>query len=65
MAFDLARNELLATVPETGQIWRMDAATLKEKSPIDTVFGARGLAVDPDRDLLLVSSFCFSPTISM
>jgi hypothetical protein len=57
MALDLARNEILATVPETGQIWRLDAATLKEKPPIDTVFGARGLAVDPDRDLLLVSSF--------
>jgi hypothetical protein len=57
MALDLARNELLATVPETGQIWRLDAATLKEKLPIDTVFGARGLAIDPDRDLLLVTSF--------
>jgi hypothetical protein len=57
MAFDAARNEILATVPETGQIWRLDAATLEDKLPIDTVFGARGLAVDPDRDLLLVSSF--------
>jgi hypothetical protein len=57
MAFDVARNELLATVPETGQIWRLDAATLKGKPAIDTVFGARGLAVDPARDLLLVSSF--------
>ncbi|GAA4746123.1 hypothetical protein GCM10023264_09630 [Sphingomonas daechungensis] len=57
MAFDAARNEVLATVPETGQIWRLDAATLTSKPPIKTVFGARGLGIDADRDLLLVASF--------
>ena len=57
MAFDVARDEVLATAPELGQIRRFDAATLEEKDPINTVFGARGLAVDVDRDLLLVSSF--------
>lgn len=57
MAFDAARNEVLATVPESGEIWRLDATTLKDKAPIHTVFGARGLAVDPARDLLLVASF--------
>ena len=57
MVFDAARNEVLATVPESGEIWRLDATTLKDKAPIRTVFGARGLAVDPARDLLLVASF--------
>ena len=57
MVFDAARNEVLATVPESGVIWRLDATTLLDKAPIHTVFGARGLAVDPARDLLLVSSF--------
>ena len=57
MVFDAARNEVLATVPESGVIWRLDATTLKDKAPIHTVFGARGLAVDPARELLLVSSF--------
>ena len=57
MVFDELRNEVLATAPETGEIRRFDAETLKEKEPIKTVFGARGLAIDPTRDLLLVSSF--------
>ena len=57
MAFDAARDEILATSVESGQIWRLDAATLKPRPPIDTVFGARGLAIDAPRDLLLVSSF--------
>ena len=57
MAFDGARDEVLATSVEAGQIWRFDARTLKAKKPIDTVFGARGLAIDASRDLLLVSSF--------
>ena len=57
MAFDAARNELLATVPETGQVWRLDADTLKDKAPIGTVFGVRGIAIDPGRDLLLAASF--------
>jgi hypothetical protein len=57
MAFDAARNELLATVPETGQVWRLDADTLKDKAPIETVFGVRGIAIDPGRDLLLAASF--------
>ena len=57
MAFDASRNEVLATVPESGLIWRLDATTLKSKPPIHTVFGARGLGIDADRDLLLVASF--------
>ena len=57
MTFDSARDEILATSVEAGQIWRFDARTLKPKIPIDTVFGARGLAIDASRDLLLVSSF--------
>lgn len=57
MTFDAARDEVLATSVETGQVWRLDAATLKPKLPIDTVLGARGLAIDAPRDLLLVSSF--------
>ena len=57
MTFDAARDEVLATSVEAGQIWRFDAQTLKAKKPIDTVFGARGLAIDAPRDLLLVSSF--------
>ena len=57
MAFDAARNEILATLPETGQVWRLDADTLKDKTPIDTVFGVRGIAIDPGRDLLLAASF--------
>ena len=56
LAFDAARDEILATSVETGQIWRLDSKTLKPKSPINTVFGARGLAIDAKRDLLLVSS---------
>lgn len=57
MAFDVKRDEVLATAPESGQIRRFDATTLIEKNPIDTVLGARGLAIDAERDLLLVSSF--------
>lgn len=57
MVFDAVRDEVLATSVEAGQIWRLDAQTLKPKKPIDTVFGARGLAIDGPRDLLLVSSF--------
>ena len=57
MTFDSARDEVLATSVEAGQIWRFDAKTLRPKPPIDTVFGARGLALDAPRDLLLVSSF--------
>jgi hypothetical protein len=57
MTFDAKRDEILATSVEAGQIWRLDAATLRPRPPIDTVFGARGLAIDVPRDLLLVSSF--------
>lgn len=57
MKFDAKRDEVLATAPSSGEIWRFDAKTLEAKPPIKTVFGARGLAIDPERDLLLVSSF--------
>ena len=57
MTFDAARDEVLATSVEAGQVWRFDAQTLQAKKPINTVFGARGLAIDASRDLLLVSSF--------
>jgi hypothetical protein len=57
MAFDVRRNEVLAAAPETGRIYRFDATTLEARSPYATIFGARGLAVDMTRDLLLVSSF--------
>jgi len=57
MAFDAKRDEVLATDPEAGRIRRFDAGTLEARNPYDTVYGARGLAVDSKRDLLLVSSF--------
>jgi len=57
MAFDTRRNHVLATAPVTGKIFRFDARDLSALDPINTVFGARGLAVDHGRDLLLVSSF--------
>jgi hypothetical protein len=57
MAFYAARDEVLATAPESGQIQRLDAATLKSKGSIQTVFGVRGLVIDADQDLLLASSF--------
>ena len=57
MAFDVARDEVLATAPELGEIQRFDAITLKAKPPIRSVFGVRGVGIDPDRDLLLASSF--------
>jgi hypothetical protein len=57
MAFDAARNEVLATDPESAKIRRFNATTLAEHAPIDTVYSARGLGIDAKRDLLLVSSF--------
>ena len=46
-----------AMVPVSGQIRRFDGDTLEARPPVGTVFGARGLAVDPVRDLLRVSCF--------
>ncbi|MCA8884545.1 MAG: hypothetical protein KDA50_12485 [Rhodobacteraceae bacterium] len=57
MVFDAARNEVLATAPVDGRIYRFDATTLEPRGYYRTVFGARGLALDPVRNLLLVSSF--------
>lgn len=57
MAFDRKRNEVLATAPVSGRIYRLDGETLESRGHFNTIFGARGIAVDSERDLLLVSSF--------
>ena len=57
MAYDAKRNELLAASPVEGRILRYDADTLAPKTPFKTLFGARVIALDPTRDMMLVGSF--------
>ncbi len=49
-------KELLVGVPLSATVLRLDAESLQLKGAIDTVFGVRTLAVDPERDLLLTAS---------
>ncbi|MCB2111464.1 MAG: hypothetical protein KDD88_10645 [Rhodobacteraceae bacterium] len=55
MVIDAARGELLVTVPLDGLIRRFDLQTLAEREPIATIKGARALAIDAGRDLLIVA----------
>ena len=49
-------KELLVGVPLSSTIVRLDAESLQVKGTIDTVFGVRTLAIDPERRLLLTAS---------
>jgi hypothetical protein len=49
-------KELLVGVPLSSTVLRLDTETLQLKGTIDTVFGVRTLAVDPERYLLLAAS---------
>lgn len=49
-------KELLVGVPLSSVVLRLDAESLQLKGAIDTVFGVRTLAVDPERYLLLTAS---------
>ena len=49
-------KELLVGVPLSSAVLRLDAESLQLKGVIDTVFGVRTLAVDPERYLLLTAS---------
>jgi hypothetical protein len=49
-------KELLVGVPLSSAVLRLDAKSLQLKGAINTVFGVRTLAVDPERDLLLTAS---------
>jgi DNA-binding beta-propeller fold protein YncE len=49
-------KELLVGVPLSSTVLRLDAESLELKGAIDTVFGVRTLAVDPERYLLLTAS---------
>jgi len=49
-------DELLVGAPVSSAVLRFDAATLKPKGRIATVFGVRSLAVDPVRNLLFTAS---------
>ncbi|NOD86273.1 MULTISPECIES: hypothetical protein [unclassified Ruegeria] len=53
---DVSREELLVTSPVHARIQVFDTTTLASKNSFPTVFGARGLALDAERDLLLVGS---------
>jgi len=56
LAYDPARDELLATSPVEGRILRFDARTLAPKGAIGAMFGVRVLAVDATRGVVLAGS---------
>jgi DNA-binding beta-propeller fold protein YncE len=56
MVFTPDEKELLVGVPLSSIVLRLDAESLEVKGAIDTVFGVRTLAVDPERHLLLTAS---------
>jgi len=49
-------KELLVGIPLSSTVLRLDAETLQLKGAIDTEFGVRTLAIDPERYLLLAAS---------
>jgi hypothetical protein len=49
-------KELLVGVPLSSTVLRLDAESLQFQGTIETVFGVRTLAVDPERHLLLTAS---------
>ncbi len=53
MAFWKAQNELLVTSPMESRIMRFDADRLTPKGSIPALFGARAIAIDERRQLLL------------
>ena len=56
MAVTPDQKELLVGIPLSSAVLRLDAESLRLKGAIDTVFGVRTLAVDPERNLLLTAS---------
>jgi DNA-binding beta-propeller fold protein YncE len=56
MALTPDGNELLVGAPLRSKILRFDAASLEPKGTIETTFGVRTLAVDPERNLVLAGS---------
>jgi hypothetical protein len=56
MMYDAERNQVLLAVPLESRIARFDADTLKPAGEIGTLFGARVMAHDANRQLLFVGS---------
>ncbi len=56
LAFDERADQLLIGSPLNSAVLRYDAETLERKSDLETIFGVRGLALDPVRNLLLCAS---------
>ena len=62
--FDPKANEVLVASPVEGSVFRYDGDTLRKKGAIRAMFGARTLAVDRRRNVLLVSSIA-TGTVAM
>jgi len=56
LAFDERADQLLLGSPLNSVVLRYDAETLERKADLKTSFGVRGLALDPERNLLLTVS---------
>ena len=56
LAFDEAADRLLVSLPLRSRVLRFEAETLERAGDLKTVFGVRGLALDPKRNLLLCAS---------
>ena len=56
LAFDERADQLLVGSPLNSAVLRYDAETLERKGDLKTSFGVRGLALDPERNLLLSAS---------
>lgn len=57
MAYDAKRTLMLAASPVEGRILRYGADDLSPRGDFPTLFGARVIAIDETRDLMLVGSF--------
>ena len=57
MAYEQGSNLLLVASPVEGRILRYDADTLADRGAVRTLFGARVIALDEGRGLMLTGSF--------
>ena len=58
IALSQSRKELYLPIPLRRKILVYDTDTFEQKSPIPTMFGARGVACDESNDVLVVASLC-------
>jgi len=56
MAFDPVNNELLIASPAESRIVHFDPDTLEPKGHFNSIFGVRVIAIDAERDVMLVAS---------